>query len=249
MSTATLAMEPLRQPPAGRPADRRGGWPLLLSVLTHALLLLPPLLLHSGPPPPPPDIVVRMVVLPALPPPAPSVPAPQPAPVPAALPQAIPPLPAARPKRAAAVPRTVPAAAVAVPSAQSRPVPAAPAAAAVSTAPAAAVAAVAAAAGPPPADYIAEIRARLEAAKVYPAEARRRGREGTVLLRFTLDRSGRLLDWAIAAGSGEAALDEAAGDMAVRAAPFPSFPADFTRSHLAMVVPVHFSLKPPHSGG
>lgn len=97
-------------------------------------------------------------------------------------------------------------------------------------------------AGPPP-DYIGLIRAKLEKAKHYPAEARSMGQEGTVSLRFTLSHDGQLLDWTIHHGSEVAALDQAAGEILLRAAPFPPFPDSLEREKMALIVPIEFSLK------
>lgn len=99
-------------------------------------------------------------------------------------------------------------------------------------------------AGPPP-DYIGLIRALLEKAKRYPAEARAEGQEGTLFLCFTLDRGGRLVKWRIERGSGIASLDEEAGRMIQAATPFPPFPEHFERERMTLVVPVEFSLKRP----
>lgn len=99
-------------------------------------------------------------------------------------------------------------------------------------------------AGPPP-DYVGLISGLLEKAKRYPTEARAAGHEGIVRLRFTLDASGRLLNWQIQGSSGFPELDEEAGHMVQRAAPFPAFPATLNRQRMALVVPIEFSLKRP----
>jgi len=97
-------------------------------------------------------------------------------------------------------------------------------------------------AGPPP-DYIGLIRARLEQVKRYPPEARRERQEGTVTMRFTLDRSGRVLSSHIQRSSGAVDLDEEATQMVDRAAPFPPFPRSLERSTLDLMVPIEFVLK------
>ena len=98
-------------------------------------------------------------------------------------------------------------------------------------------------AGPPP-DYIGLIRARLEKVKRYPAVARAVGQEGTVLLSFMLDRSGQVVQWTIARGSGADALDREVGEMIQRAT-FPPFPASIDHDRLQLLVPVEFSLTRP----
>lgn len=64
----------------------------------------------------------------------------------------------------------------------------------------------------------------LAARKRYPEQARQRGDEGTVGVRFTVDPTGRVLDVAITRSSGSTLLDNAARDMLAgqRVPPFPS---------------------------
>ncbi len=64
----------------------------------------------------------------------------------------------------------------------------------------------------------------LAARKRYPLQARKRGDEGTVGIRFTVDPTGRVLDVAISRSSGSTLLDNAARDMLAgqRVPPFPS---------------------------
>src|SRR5208337_5196106 len=52
------------------------------------------------------------------------------------------------------------------------------------------------------ADWQRALGSWLAAHKTYPDEARRRGEEGHAVLRFTVDRSGRVLAVALASGSG-----------------------------------------------
>lgn len=77
----------------------------------------------------------------------------------------------------------------------------------------------------------------------YPRAARLRRQEGTPRIALTLDTSGRLLALALAESSGFALLDEAALDMARRAAPFPppQFPRGMDRG--TFIVPVQFALQ------
>jgi protein TonB len=97
-------------------------------------------------------------------------------------------------------------------------------------------------AGPPP-DYIGLIRARLENAKRYPLEARSHDEQGTPLVDFVLDRSGRLLSSRLQSSSGVSTLDAEAIAMVGRAAPFPPFPPSMVRDRLELVVPIQFMLK------
>ena len=98
------------------------------------------------------------------------------------------------------------------------------------------VAAPAAAIEARPAD-IASVRAALARTFVYPAEARRRGWTGRVVLAFTLEADGRLRDLEVRSGSGVPLLDEAALEAVRRAAPFspPGVP-------VTVLIPVSFRL-------
>ena len=77
----------------------------------------------------------------------------------------------------------------------------------------------------------------------YPRAARLRRQQGEVRLRLVLDRSGRLLEAALASSSGHDLLDEAALRMAQRAAPYPP-PLDALGNapSAAFVVPLRYEL-------
>lgn len=92
-------------------------------------------------------------------------------------------------------------------------------------------------------DYLATLAAWLERHKQYPQQARTRGEEGTVLLRFTIDRSGQLLAWRIDRGSGSASLDREVGAMLQRAEPLPPMPASMAQAQLELAVPIRFRLR------
>lgn len=92
-------------------------------------------------------------------------------------------------------------------------------------------------------DYLATLAAWLERHKQYPLQARARGEEGTVLLRFTIDRDGRLLSWRIDRGSGSASLDREVGTMLQRAEPLPPIPDAMAQAQLELTVPVRFRLR------
>ena len=86
------------------------------------------------------------------------------------------------------------------------------------------------------AERIAEIRARLQAALVYPPYARRQGLEGTSRIQFTIGPDGRAQDVRTAASSGHASLDRAAERCAVDAGQLP-------RVLGRLDVPIRFSLE------
>src|SRR5205807_8959382 len=91
------------------------------------------------------------------------------------------------------------------------------------------------------AGYRAALSSWLESHRRYPESARERGGEGRAVLRFRVDRSGRVLNYALAAGTGFADLD-AAIDAMMRGATLPPFPADMAASDVEVSVTVRFSL-------
>jgi protein TonB len=170
------------------------------------------------PPEPPPPVAETPLIPP--PPPEPEVmPPPEtpPPPKPLPLPR---PKPAPRPVMRAPVERPAPEAVTAAPV----PAPAAPAAPVVDRA------------------WQESVSGWLAARKTYPEEARRRGEVGRVAVRFTVDRSGHVVDAAIVAPSGSALLDEAALGL-LRQATLPAFPADMTQARITITTTMRYSLR------
>jgi protein TonB len=91
-------------------------------------------------------------------------------------------------------------------------------------------------------DYLTRLEAHLNAYKNYPPDARIHREEGTVQLRFSLDRSGHVLSYDVVASSGFASLDAEAREMIRRADPFPPVPAEYRGESLDLTVPLVFSL-------
>jgi periplasmic protein TonB len=80
------------------------------------------------------------------------------------------------------------------------------------------------------------------ARKTYPEEARRRGEEGRVDVRFTIDRSGRVVDAAIVATSGSTLLDDAAL-ATIKQAALPPFPPDMIQARVTITTTMRYSLR------
>lgn len=103
---------------------------------------------------------------------------------------------------------------------------------------------------PPPAapaesrelDFQARLMAHLNSLKRYPADAKRQGKAGVVMVRFRIDRAGRMLSYRIEQGSGHAALDEETARLMQRADPFPAPPDSVAGAELEFVVPVQYKL-------
>lgn len=93
------------------------------------------------------------------------------------------------------------------------------------------------------ADYLALVQAWLERHKEYPRRAQLRRIEGTAVLRFVMDREGKLVSYRLERGSGHSVLDEAVREMIERASPFPPLPPEIQQANLELVVPVSFYLR------
>jgi protein TonB len=179
-------------------------------------------------PPEPPPPIVEAPKPPPEPPPIPEVEPPQPPPP---VVEAEPPPPRPQPKPAAKPPPRRPphpaptqaplqTAVVPLPAPPSLPTPAGPV---VSPA------------------YRAALSSWLEGHKHYPDSARARGEEGRAVLRFRVDRSGRVLNYAVVQSTGHPDLD-AAIDQVMRGASLPPFPADMAASDVEVSVAIRFAL-------
>ena len=87
------------------------------------------------------------------------------------------------------------------------------------------------------------VREKIAAAKAYPASARARGFEGKVLISFTLNKNGRILDLAVHTSCGHALLDDAAVQAVRNASPFPPIPEKLGRESIAFNLPISFTLR------
>ena len=92
------------------------------------------------------------------------------------------------------------------------------------------------------AGYRALLSAWLESHKRYPDAARQRGEEGRAVLRFSVDRSGRVLDYAVTSTSGYPDLDQSVEEM-MRGAALPPFPVGMPQREMQVSVTIRFSLR------
>lgn len=92
------------------------------------------------------------------------------------------------------------------------------------------------------AGYRALLSAWLESHKRYPESARERGEEGHAVLRFVVDRSGRVLDYAVTSSSGYPDLDQSVEEM-MRGATLPPFPAGMPEPRMEVSVTIRFGLR------
>lgn len=92
-------------------------------------------------------------------------------------------------------------------------------------------------------DYASMLRVWLEAHKSYPKHAKMRRQEGAVTVRFSVDRSGNLIERAIVRGSGVASLDEEAMAALARSNPFPAAPVTALGKSFEMQTVLEFYLR------
>ncbi len=87
------------------------------------------------------------------------------------------------------------------------------------------------------------VGAWLAAHKSYPEEARQRGEEGRLAVRFTMDRSGQVTAAQVVRGSGSEALDRAALTM-LKDARLPPLPDAMPQPTITVTVQIRFALGP-----
>jgi periplasmic protein TonB len=90
--------------------------------------------------------------------------------------------------------------------------------------------------------WVTAVSAWLAAHRTYPAQARERDEEGNVSVRFTVDRSGRVVEAVIVKPSGYSLLDEAALGL-LRQAVFPAFPPGMTQAQVTITTSIRYSLR------
>lgn len=92
--------------------------------------------------------------------------------------------------------------------------------------------------------YNNRLLAWLERNKDYPAVARRRGQQDTVIVQFVIDAEGHLLRYSFEQASRYSLLNKEAEKMLKRASPLPSVPQDLRlgKSEFSYIVPIEFKL-------
>jgi protein TonB len=89
-------------------------------------------------------------------------------------------------------------------------------------------------------NYRGLVAAHLARHKRFPEEIRRRRQQGSTLVTFAIDGSGKVTTVALAKSSGNASIDDASQEMIRRASPFPAPP---NRQGVSFSVPVSFEIR------
>lgn len=94
------------------------------------------------------------------------------------------------------------------------------------------------------ADYLAKLSMWLNQHKRYPAVARRRGQEGEITVRFSINAEGKLLSHEIVSPARHASLNAAVVKMLNTASPMPAIPAELRngKTKFEYTIPVLFKL-------
>jgi protein TonB len=91
--------------------------------------------------------------------------------------------------------------------------------------------------------YVAQVAAALKARLRYPDAARAAGVAGSATLRFTMHRSGRVLQASIARSAGHPALDQAALATATPGSSLPAAPDGVPQQQMTITVPLRFDMR------
>lgn len=92
----------------------------------------------------------------------------------------------------------------------------------------------------PPLGYLSLIQQKIGENIIYPSEAKLKGWEGVVVVRFTLGQNGLVKELSIAKSSGYPLLDEAAISAVKNASPYPSLKYPTGTEELVITLPINY---------
>ncbi len=90
--------------------------------------------------------------------------------------------------------------------------------------------------------YYRQLIAKIKRARVYPSDARRAGKQGTVYMQIVVKRNGRIASYDIVKSSGHKELDDAAVQTLVKANPVDPFPDEVPGEELKFGVPLRYAV-------
>lgn len=91
-------------------------------------------------------------------------------------------------------------------------------------------------------NYFSTLMAWLNQHKEYPAELKKDKKQGIVVLQFSINQQGDVLQPKVKKSSGHPQLDQAALDMLAKANPLPPIPDSMQRESLTLAIPIEYSL-------
>lgn len=91
--------------------------------------------------------------------------------------------------------------------------------------------------------YRKSLHLHLKKHQRYPSEARNKGQQGTVVVEFSIDRSGKMVHRVLKTSSGNPRLDEEALAAIERASPFPLPPDEEPGETLRYSMPIQFKIR------
>ncbi|MDR2443284.1 MAG: energy transducer TonB [Deltaproteobacteria bacterium] len=91
--------------------------------------------------------------------------------------------------------------------------------------------------------YKSQVRRKIERYRKYPPAARNGRLEGIVLVSFTLNRQGQVVNFKMVGSSGHTILDDEAAALIRRVNPLPNFPKELDLNILELTVPIQFALR------
>jgi TonB family protein len=98
--------------------------------------------------------------------------------------------------------------------------------------------------GGPYESYLLQLRRKIEGLWTYPPQAISEKREGSAVVRFTIDADGALSGYYVTSTSGSLILDEGALAVIRAASPFSALPAEFNLSRLHVTATFRYQINP-----
>lgn len=92
-------------------------------------------------------------------------------------------------------------------------------------------------------NYYSQVRREIEKKKKYPNVSLRRKEEGTVYIKFTINKNGSIRDIKVTERSRYKRLNQAAVKILKEIGSFPSIPKELGKNYLLLTVPIKYNIK------